>query len=215
MRPLTEDESKAVFTKLANYIVRPLYFFSNIGSPQYSYFAQGKNLIHLIDRADEPYCFRLQKDRVFYVSESSMRLGISVARPNLISLGTCFGKFSKSGKFKLHITALDYVAQYAKYKVRIIINSSPRPIANGQVQVWIKPNGEMPFLYGNHVVKAHLGRITEDTPEHQGVVVFSMSDVPLVSRISFICCMWLTMNYRDLASPHDRPWTRESSTRRQ
>ena len=47
-----------------------------------------------------------------------MRLGISVARPNLVSLGTCFGKFSKSGKFKLHITALDYLAQYAKYKVR-------------------------------------------------------------------------------------------------
>lgn len=47
-------------------------------------------------------------------------------------------------------------------------------------QIWIKPNGEMPFLYGNHVVKAHLGRITEDTPEHQGVVVFSMNDIPLV-----------------------------------
>jgi ribosome biogenesis protein Nip4 len=38
----------------------------------------------------------------------------------------------------------------------------------------------MPFLYGNHVVKAHLGRITEDTPEHQGVVVYSMRDIPLV-----------------------------------
>jgi len=48
-----------------------------------------------------------------------MRLAVSVARPNLVSLGTCFGKFSKSGKFKLHITALDYLAQYAKYKVRI------------------------------------------------------------------------------------------------
>ena len=46
-----------------------------------------------------------------------MRLSISVARSNLVSLGTCFGKFSKSGKFKLHITALDYLAQYAKYKV--------------------------------------------------------------------------------------------------
>lgn len=46
-----------------------------------------------------------------------MRLGISVARPNLVSLGTCFGKFSKSGKFKLHITSLDYIAKYAKYKV--------------------------------------------------------------------------------------------------
>ena len=38
----------------------------------------------------------------------------------------------------------------------------------------------MPFLYGNHVLKAHLGRITEDTPEHQGVVVYSMKDIPLV-----------------------------------
>ena len=42
----------------------------------------------------------------------------------------------------------------------------------------------MPFLYGNHVLKAHLGRITEDTPEHQGVVVFSMNDVPLVCLLS-------------------------------
>lgn len=41
----------------------------------------------------------------------------------------------------------------------------------------------MPFLYGNHVLKAHLGRITEDTPEHQGVVVFSMNDIPLVRRL--------------------------------
>ena len=51
------------------------------------------------------------------------------------------------------------------------------------LQVWIKPNGEMPFLYGNHVLKAHLGRITEDTPEHQGVVVYSMNDTPLVRTI--------------------------------
>jgi ribosome biogenesis protein Nip4 len=115
MRPLTEDESKAVFEKLANYIVRrqPLIHWMALYRS-----GQGKNLVHLIDRPDEPYCFRLQKDRVYYVSESSMRLGVSVARTNLISLGTCFGKFSKSGKFKLHITSLDYLAQYAKYKVR-------------------------------------------------------------------------------------------------
>jgi len=92
-----------------------------------------------------------------------MRLAVSVARPNLVSLGTCFGKFSKTGKFRLHITALDYLVQYAKHKV------------------WIKPNGELPFLYGNHVVKAHLGRISDDTPEHAGVVVLSMSGTGLVS----------------------------------
>jgi ribosome biogenesis protein Nip4 len=51
--------------------------------------------------------------------------------------------------------------------------------------VWVKPNGEMPFLYGNHVLKAHLGRVTEDTPEHQGVVVFSMNDTPLVTSFKF------------------------------
>jgi len=50
-----------------------------------------------------------------------MRLSISVARPNLVSLGTCFGKFTKGGKFKLHITALDYLAQYAKYKVSAVL----------------------------------------------------------------------------------------------
>lgn len=33
-------------------------------------------------------------------------------------------------------------------------------------------------------MKAHLGRITEDTPEHQGVVVFSMNDIPLVSALT-------------------------------
>lgn len=141
MRPLTEEETKVFFEKLANYI--------------------GRNIIHLIDRKDEPYCFRLHKDRVYYVSEAIMRRAVSVARDHLASLGVCFGKFTKTGKFRLQITALEYLAQYAKYKV------------------WVKPNGEMPYLYGNHVVKAHLGRITEDTPEHQGVVVYSMSDQPL------------------------------------
>jgi 60S ribosome subunit biogenesis protein NIP7 len=48
----------------------------------------------------------------------------------------------------------------------------------------VKPNREMPFLYGNHVLKAHVGRMTQDTPEHQGVVVYSMSDVPLVGFLT-------------------------------
>ena len=38
----------------------------------------------------------------------------------------------------------------------------------------------MPFLYGGHVVKAHVGRWSEDCPEHQGVIVYSMqNDTPL------------------------------------
>jgi len=35
---------------------------------------------------------------------------------NIISIGTCFGKFTKSGKFRIHITSLDYLAPYAQVK---------------------------------------------------------------------------------------------------
>jgi len=144
---------------------------------------------------------------VYYLPLPMLHLATSIARPNLVSMGTCFGKFSKSGKFKLGVTCLDWIAQYAKYKVgeerslssmqdgghRIWcggrLNRVSAPGGTGSydrsgridVQVWIKQPGELPFLYGNHVVKAHLGRITEDTPEHQGVVVYNMADMPLVS----------------------------------
>lgn len=52
-----------------------------------------------------------------------MRLATSIARGNLVSLGTCFGKFSKSGKFKLHVTCLDWISGLAKYKVRLSFSS--------------------------------------------------------------------------------------------
>jgi 60S ribosome subunit biogenesis protein NIP7 len=121
----------------------------------------GKHVLDLIERADETFCFRYHRDRVYYVSESIMRKATNISRDHLISLGVCFGKFTKSGKFRLQITALEYLAPYATYKL------------------WLKPTGEMSFLYGNHILKAHLGRITDDTPEHAGVVVYNMADVPL------------------------------------
>lgn len=37
----------------------------------------------------------------------------------------------------------------------------------------------MSFLYGNNILKSGLGRITENVPQHQGVVVLSMQSVPL------------------------------------
>jgi 60S ribosome subunit biogenesis protein NIP7 len=146
MRPLTEEETKVVFEKLANYI--------------------GKNIANLINRADEPYCFRIQKDRVYYVTERIARFATCIARPNLMSLGTCLGKFTKTGKFRLHVTSVNILSQHAKHKL------------------WIKPNGEMPFLYGNHVLKAHVGKMTEDIPEHTGLIVYSMNDTPLGFGVS-------------------------------
>lgn len=52
----------------------------------------------------------------------------------------------------------------------------------------MKPGSEQSFLYGNHVLKSGLGRITENTAQYQGVVVYSMADVPLVSAWSLPGC---------------------------
>ena len=50
-----------------------------------------------------------------------MRMAVSVGRDQLGSVGVCFGKFSKTGKFKLHITALDHLAQYAQVSVCVCV----------------------------------------------------------------------------------------------
>ncbi|KAL6249746.1 ribosome biosynthesis protein nip7 [Rhinocladiella similis] len=147
MRPLTDVETQTLFTKLANYTGRSL---TQLIAPSDS-----------SDDDNDRHVFRLHESRVYYVRLSLANLATAVARDNLLSLGTCVGKFTKTGKFRLHITALDVIAPHARYKV------------------WVKPNGEMPFLYGGNVVKAHVGRWSEDCPEHSGVVVLAMDDTPL------------------------------------
>uniref|UniRef100_A0A1S4MXP6 60S ribosome subunit biogenesis protein NIP7 homolog n=1 Tax=Pediculus humanus subsp. corporis TaxID=121224 RepID=A0A1S4MXP6_PEDHC len=141
MKHLTEERLKLVFEKLSKYI--------------------GGNVKLLIDRPDETYCFREFKNRVYYMSEKILGLSSNINPDNLKSVGTCIGKFTKSGKFQMHITALNILAPYAQYKI------------------WLKPTAEQQFLYGNHVLKSGLGRITENTAKYQGVVVYSMTDVPL------------------------------------
>ncbi|XP_056267268.1 60S ribosome subunit biogenesis protein NIP7 homolog [Pseudoliparis swirei] len=153
MRPLTDEETKTMFEKLSKYI--------------------GDNIKLLVDRPDGSYCFRLHNDRVYYMSEKILKLATHIARDKLVSVGTCFGKFTKTIKFRLHITALEFLAPYAKFKV------------------WVKSGAEQSFLYGNHVLKAGLGRITDNTMQYQGVVVYSMMDVPLgfgVAAKSTLAC---------------------------
>ncbi|EHB09888.1 60S ribosome subunit biogenesis protein NIP7-like protein [Heterocephalus glaber] len=141
MCPLTEEETRVMFEKITKYI--------------------WENLQLLVDRPIGTYYFRLHNDRVCYVSEKMLKLAANISGDKLVSLGTCFGKFTKTHKFRLHIMALDHLAPYVKYKV------------------WIKPGAEQSFPYGNHVLKSGLGRITENTSQYQGVVVYSMADIPL------------------------------------
>lgn len=143
MRPLTDEETKTLFLKLSEYI--------------------GKNVERLIQRSDGRYCFRiLHNTKVYYIPESVLHIAQSLSKDSLLHAGTCLGKFTnKSGKFRLSVTALDYLAPYAPHKV------------------WVKANAELSFLYGHHVSKNGLARMTENTPQYAGVVVYSMADVPL------------------------------------
>ena len=70
MRPLTDEETKIFFTKLANYI--------------------GPNIKFLLDRSDEAYVFRMIKDRVYYMSEKIMLMASNIARENLLQYFYCF-----------------------------------------------------------------------------------------------------------------------------
>lgn len=141
MRPLTDEELEALFKKLAKYI--------------------GDNVKLLIDRQDSTYVFRYHKERVYYCSEELMKKAACIARNNLVSFGTCFGKFSKSGKFMLSVTSLDYIAPYAKYRI------------------WLKSSAEQRLLYGNHVLKSGVGRVSEAMEKNEGLVFFSMNNVPI------------------------------------
>ena len=52
-----------------------------------------------------------------------MKWATNIGRKNLISMGVCVGKFTKSKKFHMQITALDVIQSYSKvHNIRLISN---------------------------------------------------------------------------------------------
>lgn len=141
MRPLNDEETKVVFEKITKYI--------------------GGKLKYLIERDDKVFVFRLHRNRVYYCDEELLKLSSHFEKKKLISVGTCIGKFTKTGKFRILVTSLDYLGKFAKNKI------------------WLKPNGEQSFLYGNHILKAHVARITDDLDKYQGVIIYNINDMPI------------------------------------
>ena len=75
------------------------------------------SLTHLLNQSlVSPHTFRIIKNRIYYVSDAQLKLACNVGRDNLISVGVCFGKFTKNLKFRLAITCMDYLSQYAQHK---------------------------------------------------------------------------------------------------
>lgn len=178
MRPLTDDETRMVLKKLDYYIGMVDFFsgFKNVpkksenqNSGQKSTLFSpliGDNVVKLIDRNDDTYCFRLHRERVYYASEKIMKAAATISKDCLVSFGVCIGKFTKSRKFRLHCTFVDYLAPYAKNKV------------------WLKAGSEQAFLYGNHCLKSGITRVSEEMEANQGVVVFSSNENPIGFGVS-------------------------------
>ncbi|KAL0414720.1 UNVERIFIED_CONTAM: 60S ribosome subunit biogenesis protein NIP7 [Sesamum radiatum] len=134
MRPLDEKETTLVFNKLHKFVGNNL---KNIVLESQSHEGPDSN--------PGRYCFRLQKNRVYYVSESLIKRATNIKREKLVSLGTQIGKFTKAGKFHLTIQSLNLLAANAKHKV------------------WLKPTSEMSFFVWEQCVERWGG---EDYGEH-------------------------------------------------
>ena len=85
MRPLTDEETKLVFEKLVKYI--------------------GKKITYMIENEETTFVFRLHRGRVYYCDELMLKFIGNFEKKKLISFGTCIGKFTKTGKFRLTITS--------------------------------------------------------------------------------------------------------------
>jgi 60S ribosome subunit biogenesis protein NIP7 len=96
MRALTEEETKVLFAKLANYTGTSL-----------------KNLIAPLDNSPngDRYVFRLHQSRCYYVLLSIANLATSIARDQLLSLGTCLGMLPPSPKSPPHSYHLSNISK--------------------------------------------------------------------------------------------------------
>jgi 60S ribosome subunit biogenesis protein NIP7 len=138
MRELKPEEARKVEQRLRKYV--------------------GNNLDSVFNPT---YVLVLQGPRVFYARRDLCNKASPIPRDAIVSVGMCIGRFTKSGRFVLKITALPLLATYATDRV------------------CVKASAEMHFVYGNHIQKTHLHRIDPETVKNAGVVVLSPNNIPL------------------------------------
>lgn len=82
----------------------------------------------------------------------------------MLSLGFLF--FFLKRKIVIQTVCL-FVCLCSKTYILLTARARTTPMTHADAQVWIKPNQEQSFLYGNHVLKGGLGRMTEGTPKYE------------------------------------------------
>ncbi|WUR04140.1 ribosome biogenesis protein NIP7 [Vairimorpha necatrix] len=137
MKELTLDEKTKLYAKLKFFI--------------------GDNINFLL----KDKSFFLHHKRVLLVPNNLIKYMSSIPKDNIVYAGTVIGKFTKSEKFRICVSGIRVLSQYAINKV------------------WIKNSAEMNFLYGNNALKSHIYRLSENIPINSGVFVYNQADVCL------------------------------------
>ncbi|SPJ13028.1 large ribosomal subunit assembling protein, putative [Plasmodium sp. DRC-Itaito] len=146
MRPLNDQETMIVFKKLSKFV--------------------GNNLLTMLSYSNEEYILRLHRSNVYFVRADVAKQAESLNKNSLISMGICLGKFTKTNKFFIKITAISFLNQFCIHKI------------------WLKESGEKNFLFGNNVLKSHLLKISDNIKKGDGIMVLSMNDNPIGFGIS-------------------------------
>ena len=139
---------KTFFAKLAKYI--------------------GRGIKALLERPDGRYCFRLHRDRVYYVSEEQARSppanALSPCHKHSEGAGRC-GAASGPPAAQAKLAAgmprkqlIGFGTAFGKFtktkQFRLHVTCLDYVAQHAQHKVWLKPSAEQSFLYGNHVLKA-------------------------------------------------------------
>ena len=87
-------------------------------------------------------------------------------------------------------------------------------------QIWVKASAEQQFLYGHHIMKSGLGRITENTPKWAFLKIWSLKFLPSSGTRVWSCTAWLTcplglgwLQKPPRSAGTRTPWTLLHSTR--
>ncbi|KAM0676813.1 ribosome biosynthesis protein nip7 [Binucleata daphniae] len=101
--------------------------------------------------------FYFHNQKVLIVKPELVKHTSSISRKDLVSCGSIIGKFTKTKKFHLIITAV-CLSQYALHKV------------------WIKNSAEMNYLYGNDALKSHILKMSDECKVNKYCFVYNQSD---------------------------------------
>lgn len=106
--------------------------------------------------------FKVQKNRIFFSSLFLYSRIFNFAKKRIGSFGICIGRFSHSRKLKFLIPFLNLLL-----KNKGVFSA----VLNGE--------GEKSFLFGKHVEKKNVSKISKNIFKNDGIVLFSKNKIPI------------------------------------